>query len=258
MLPNLSALRQQPTGQKQKVCEWLDACAKKGKDPDRDPITNLDWRQEVRDAEEDDQPVAKLGWILKVIDPVTKQVVEEDQYLYDIEQLAQHLVNGGVSPMTRAEPDDADRNDLIALANEMRGNRVPPLPPLQPQRDEEPPLPPLPVLSRAAARAHGRNVPEAEANAALRDAEAEASARFREAREILWARRAEERRQRAAAADAAMMGGQAPGAIPMPGHRPGDREAREARLQELEQQLERLGREAQEREPRGGQWLHRG
>ena len=147
MLPNLSALGQTPTGHLQQVFVWLSNREKKGQEPNRDPISAMDWRAWVRVKEEDDEPVPPHGWILKVIDPKTGEVVVEDDYLYEIERLAQHLVNGGNSPISRFEVEEEDKQDCIKAANELRANRKPPEPPLQPQPNADP-EPPMPLMVR--------------------------------------------------------------------------------------------------------------
>jgi len=178
-LPNLSALRQRPTGHLQNAEEWLD---EQGGNPNRDPITTEDWRAGVREQEEDGPP-PENGWIL-VVDK-DGVPTPEPQYLYDVEALAQHLLNGGVSPLSRLPPNRKDKQACINKANKIREKKH--LPKLQRMTPGAPPagdeLPPLPAPSRA----HGRNVPEAEANATT----------FREVREMVQARRAEERRQQA-------------------------------------------------------------
>lgn len=133
-LPNLSALQQRPTGYLQNTEDWLDE--QKG-NPNRDPITTEDWRAEVREAEEDGPP-PENGWIL-VVDKGGVPT-PEPQYLYDVEALAQHLLNGGVSPLSRLPPNEKDKWDCINEANRIRADKVPPLGPLQRMGNELPQL----------------------------------------------------------------------------------------------------------------------
>lgn len=154
-LPNLSNLRQRPTGHLQNSAEWLN---KQGGNPNRDPITTEDWRAEVRKAEEDGPP-PENGWILEV-DTGDRKRTPEPGYLYDVEALAQHLLNGGKSPISRLPAHEDDKRECINMANDLR--RAKGLPNLKPMTPGAPPagdeLPPLPALSRAA----GRHVSDAE------------------------------------------------------------------------------------------------
>jgi len=187
MLPNLSSLSL-ATGRLQNANAWLFVQRLKKNEPSRDPITTEDWRADVR-KEEGDGPAPKYGWILEV-DAGDGKRTPEPGYLYDVEALAQHLLNGGTSPLSRLPAHDDDKKACIDKANAIRrAKRLPELKRMSPEALPESELPPLPALSRAAAREHGRNVPEAEANGL--------SAAFREAREIVWARRAEERARQA-------------------------------------------------------------
>ena len=136
-LPNLSKLRQRPTGHLQNANAWLFVQRLKKDAPNRDPITTEDWRAEVREAEKDG-PAPKNGWIL-VVDK-DGVPTPEPQYLYDVEALAQHLLNGGVSPLSRLPPNEKDKWDCIKEANRIRADKVPPLGPLQRMGNELPQL----------------------------------------------------------------------------------------------------------------------
>jgi len=160
-LPNLSALQQQPTGRLQNAHAWLGVRRFKGEEPSTDPITLKDWRAWVRDA--DDGPVPKYGWVLEV-DTGDGKRTPEIQYLYDVQELAQHLLNGGASPTSRLPAHRDDRDECIARANALRRARG--LSDLEPQGGEQSP-PPLPIVVRRDRR---------QDNAAADDPELEAAA----------------------------------------------------------------------------------
>ena len=179
-LPNLSALPQQPTGRLQNAHAWLGVRRFKREEPSTDPITLKDWRAWVRDA--DDGPVPKYGWVLEV-DTGNGKRTPEIQYLYDVEELAQHLINGGDSPTSRLPAHRDDRDECIARANALRRARG--LSDLEPQRGEQSP-PPQPIVVRRDRRQN---------NAATDDPElaAAANAAARAVQEGIYERRALER-----------------------------------------------------------------
>lgn len=183
-LPNLSGLQQQPTGRLQNAHAWLGVRRFKKEEPNTDPITLKDWRAWVRDA--DDGPVPKYGWVLEV-DTGDGRRTPEIQYLYDVQELAQHLLNGGDSPTSRLPAHRDDRDECIARANEIRRARG--LSDLESQGGEESP-PPLPIVVRRDRRQN---------NAAADDPELEAAANAaaREVGALVQARRAAERARRA-------------------------------------------------------------
>lgn len=166
-LPNLSRLQQRPTGRLADSAAWVfvQRLKRKKEDPHRDPITTEDWRAHVR-KREGDGPTPENGWILEVNAGDGKRTPELE-YLYDVEALAQHLLNGGKSPISRLPAHRDDMRECIDAANAIRRAKgLPELkrmtPRAEPMGDE---LPPLPLVSRdaAAARQAGRNVPEREA-----------------------------------------------------------------------------------------------
>ena len=183
-LPNLSALQQQPTGRLQNAHAWLGVRRFKREDPNTDPITLKDWRAWVRDP--DDGLVPKYGWVLEVNTGDGKRT-PEIQYLYDVEELAQHLINGGDSPTSRLPAHRDDRDECIARANELRRARG--LSDLEPQGGEQSP-PPLPLT---VTRDRRRNNAASTDPELMRAHEAAARAASREVQEVVQARRAEER-----------------------------------------------------------------
>jgi len=133
MLPNLASLSL-ATGRLQNARAWVAVRRFKKEEPNTDPITLNDWRAWKR--EEGDGPVPKYGWILEV-DKGDGKRTPEPQYLYDVEELAKHLINGGVSPLSRLPAHKKDMEECIDKANELRANRDPPLPPLQSRMAEK-------------------------------------------------------------------------------------------------------------------------
>lgn len=163
-LPNLCHLQQQqPTGRLANATEWVFVQRlKKGRPhPNRDPITTEDWRAHVR-KREGDGPAPENGWMLEVNTGDGKRTPEPG-YLYDIEALAQHLINGGTSPISRLPAHRDDARECIDAANAIRRAKgLPNLERMTPRAEPLGELPPLPRVSRAAAREAGRNVPARE------------------------------------------------------------------------------------------------
>ena len=123
MLPNLSALKQQPTGRLANANEWVGVQRFRKREPNVDPITAEDWRGWVR-KREGDGPAPKEGWILDV-DTGDGKRTPELKYLYDIDKLAQHLVRNGTSPISRLPAHKDDMRECIIKANQLRMARDP-------------------------------------------------------------------------------------------------------------------------------------
>lgn len=128
MFPNLSSLP--ATGDKRNRRRWLQSQRLRNPDraPNPDPITLEEWSGEKRDAK--DGPAPKHGWVLHVRDKKGNHVIE-DQYLYNIDALAKHLIAHGTSPTTRRGVSHFEMKRCVQAANELRAQMRPPLPPLE-------------------------------------------------------------------------------------------------------------------------------